>query len=68
LLRYEKKTFVASAVDAGEWSISRPGRFTPPGKNGGTHWVGGWVGSAVGLDVKKMTCPWQNLNPELSNR
>jgi hypothetical protein len=32
----------------GEWSASRPGRFTPD-----THWIGGWVGPKAGLDNMK---------------
>jgi hypothetical protein len=30
--------FLTSALAGGEWSASRPCRFTP-----GTHWIGGWV-------------------------
>ena len=26
----------------GEWSASRLGRFTPKGRDRGTHWVGAW--------------------------
>jgi hypothetical protein len=37
--------FLTSALVGGEWSASRPGRFTP-----GTHWIGGWVGRTAGLD------------------
>jgi hypothetical protein len=37
--------FLTSTLTGGEWSVSRPGRFTP-----GTHWTGGWVGSRAGLD------------------
>jgi hypothetical protein len=38
----------------GEWSISRPGRFTPGERAPGTHWIGGWVDPRAGLDdVKK---------------
>jgi len=33
---------LTSALDGGEWSASRPGRFTPPGRHPGMHWVGGW--------------------------
>jgi hypothetical protein len=39
------------ALDGGEWSASRPDRFTPQRKNPGTHWIGGWVGPRAGLDV-----------------
>jgi hypothetical protein len=37
---------LTSTLDGGEWSASRPGRFTP-----GTHWIGCWVDLGVGLDV-----------------
>jgi hypothetical protein len=30
--------FLTSTLVGGEWSASRPCRFTP-----GTHWIGGWV-------------------------
>jgi hypothetical protein len=32
-------TFLTSALDGGQWSVSCPGRFTPC-----THWIGGLVG------------------------
>jgi hypothetical protein len=45
--------FFTSALVGGEWSVSRPGRFTPEERTPGTHWVGGWVGPRVSLDVEK---------------
>jgi hypothetical protein len=42
--------FLTSALVGGEWSASRPGRFTPGEKVPGTHWIGGWVDSRAGLD------------------
>jgi hypothetical protein len=33
-------TVLTSAVDGGEWSASRPGRFTPGESAPGTHWIG----------------------------
>jgi hypothetical protein len=42
--------FLTSALDGGEWSASRPGRFTPGERASGTHWIGVWVGSRAGLD------------------
>jgi hypothetical protein len=36
---------LTSALVGGEWSTSRPGRFTP-----GTHWIGGWLDLRAGLD------------------
>lgn len=31
--------FLTAILEGGEWSVSRPIRFTP-----GTNWVGGWMG------------------------
>jgi hypothetical protein len=28
------------ALDGGEWTASRPGRFTPRERAPGTHWIG----------------------------
>jgi hypothetical protein len=37
--------FHTSALDGGEWSASRPCRFTNGERAPGTHWIGGWVES-----------------------
>jgi hypothetical protein len=42
--------FSTSALDEGDWSASRPGRFTPGEMDPGTHWTGGWVEPIAGLD------------------
>jgi hypothetical protein len=42
--------FLTSAVVGGEWSTSRPGRFTPGERAPSTHWIGGWVDLRAGLD------------------
>jgi hypothetical protein len=42
--------FLTSALVGGEWSDSRPGRFTIREITTGTHWIGGWVGPRAGLD------------------
>jgi hypothetical protein len=58
-------SFLASALDEGEWSASRPGPFTP-GERTGTHWTGGWVGPRVGLEaVEKINifCACWESNP-----
>jgi hypothetical protein len=39
------------ALDGGEWSASRLGRFTPKERAPGTHWIGGWVGPRAVLDA-----------------
>jgi hypothetical protein len=44
--------FSTSALDGGEWSESRPGRFNPGKTARGAHRVGGWVDSKVGLNSK----------------
>jgi hypothetical protein len=41
---------LTSALDGGEWSVSRSGRFTPGEKAPATHWIGGWVDPRADLD------------------
>jgi hypothetical protein len=47
---YRSTFFFTSALVGGEWSNSRPGRFTPGEKIPGTHLIGGWVDLRAGLD------------------
>jgi hypothetical protein len=50
----------------GEWSASRPGRFTPRERAPGTHWIGGWVGPTAVLDAvvkRKIPSPLRESNP-----
>jgi hypothetical protein len=42
---------VISALDRGEWSASRPGRFTPGERVPDTYWIGGWMFPRAGLDA-----------------
>jgi hypothetical protein len=42
--------FLTSALDAGELSASRPGRFSLGDRAPGTHWIGGWMDPWAGLD------------------
>jgi hypothetical protein len=42
--------FLTSAQVGGEWSASRPCRFTPGERAPSTHWIGGWVGPRTSLD------------------
>jgi hypothetical protein len=42
--------FLTSALVGGEWSTSRPVRFTPRERAPGTHCIGGWVDPRAGLD------------------
>jgi len=37
------------ALYGGEWSDSRPGRFTPRERAPGTDGIGGWVGPTADL-------------------
>jgi hypothetical protein len=43
------QVFLTSALVGGEWSASRPARFTAGERTPGTHWIGGWVGPRAGL-------------------
>jgi hypothetical protein len=57
---------VTLALDGGEWSASRPGRFTPKERASGTHWIGGWVGPRAVLDAvvrRKIASPHRESNP-----
>jgi hypothetical protein len=41
--------FLISALDGGEWSASRPCRFTFRERDPSTLWIGSWVGPGAGL-------------------
>jgi hypothetical protein len=52
---------LTSTLVTGEWSVSRPCRFTP-----GIHWIGGWVGLIADMDEMEK---WKFLTlPELELR
>jgi hypothetical protein len=58
--------FLTAALDGGEWSASRPGRFTRMETAPGTHWIGGWVGPRAVLDrvvKRKIPSPRRKSNP-----
>jgi hypothetical protein len=42
--------FFTLTLSGGEWSASRPGRFTPGERVTGTHWIGRWVDPMAGFD------------------
>jgi hypothetical protein len=42
--------FLTSALVGGEWSASRPCRFTPGERAPVIHWIGGCVNPGGGLD------------------
>jgi hypothetical protein len=57
---------LTSTLDGGEWTGSRPCRFTPREREPGTHWIGGWVGPRTVLDAvvkRTISSPWRELNP-----
>jgi len=51
---------LTSALDGGEWSASRPGRFITRQRDRGTRWIGSWIDPRAGLDMvakkKKYPC------------
>jgi hypothetical protein len=49
--KYSSIHSLTSALDGGEWSASRPGRFNSRVRALGTHWIGGWVDPRVILDA-----------------
>jgi hypothetical protein len=52
-------TFLTSALDGDEWSVSHLSHFMPKQRAPGTHWIRGWVGPRAGLDVV------ENRNPSV---
>jgi hypothetical protein len=55
-----------SALDGGEWSASRPGRYTPRERAHSTRGIGGWVGPRAVLDAvvkRKIPSPGWESNP-----
>jgi hypothetical protein len=48
--RYSSTYSLTSALDGGEWSASRSGRFTPRERASVIHWIGGWVGPRAVLE------------------
>jgi hypothetical protein len=60
---------LTSALDGGEWSASRPRRFTPRERVPGTHWTGGWVGPRAVLDAvvkRKIPSPRRESKPRVT--
>jgi hypothetical protein len=55
---YSSTHSLTSALDGGERSASRPGRFTPSERAPGTPWIEGWVGPRAVVDtVVKIKIP-----------
>jgi hypothetical protein len=64
--RYSSTHKMTSALEGGEWSVSRPGHFILRERAPGTHWIGGWVGPrAVQNTVvkRKIPSPRRESNP-----
>jgi hypothetical protein len=64
--RYVSTHSLTSALDWGEWSASRTGRFTLRKRAPGAHWIGDWVGSRAVLDAvvkRKIPSPRKESNP-----
>jgi hypothetical protein len=62
----ELHDFLTSALDGGDLSASRPGRFTPEERAPGTQWTAGWVGPRAVLDAvakRKKTASAGNRTP-----
>jgi hypothetical protein len=56
---------LTSALDGGEWSASRPGRFIPRERAPRTHWIGGRVGHRAVLEAvvkRKIPSPRRESN------
>jgi hypothetical protein len=59
--------FLATELDGGKWTASRPGRFTLGERASGTHCVGGWAGPRPRLDAvasRKNPNPCGKSNPD----
>jgi hypothetical protein len=55
--RYSSTHSLTSALDGGEWSASRPGRFIPRERAPGTRWIGGsYVECIIKVKVKFSLC------------
>jgi hypothetical protein len=61
LIKYQAMKMYDLGTRWGEWSTSRPGRFTPGEMAPGTHWRGGWVGPRGSLDAGNRTPAVQSI-------
>jgi hypothetical protein len=69
--RYSATNSLTSALEGGEWSVSRSGRFTPEEIAPSTLWIGGWVDSRAGLDsveTRKIPTPPPGIEPPNPDR
>jgi hypothetical protein len=65
---YSSTHSLTSALDGGEWSASRTGRFTPRERAPGTHWIGGWVGPRAILFAVAVTVVEADRKPKEKRR
>jgi hypothetical protein len=68
--KYSSTHSLTSALDGGEWSASRPGRFIARERDPGTRWIGGWVVPRAVLNAtvkKKIPSPRRESNPRTPN-
>jgi hypothetical protein len=64
---YSFTNSLTSALDWGEWSDLRPGRFIPRDRTPGIHWTGGWGGPRASLytvSKRKIPSPHRESNPD----
>jgi hypothetical protein len=64
-VEYNSTDSLTSALDGGEWSASRPGRFNPRKRAPGSHWIVNWVGPRASLDAavrRKIPSPYRDSN------
>jgi hypothetical protein len=62
---YSSTHSLTSALDGGEWSASRPGRFTPRERAPCNHRIGSWVGPRAVLNAvvkRKIPSPRRKTN------
>jgi hypothetical protein len=63
--KYSSTHSMTSALDGGEWSASRPGRFTPRERLPCARWIGDWVRTRAVLDAvvkRKILSPIRESN------
>jgi hypothetical protein len=67
--KYSSTHYLTSEPDRGEWSASRPGRFSLRKITPGTHRIGGWMGLRADLDMvlkRKFSSLRREPNPDHS--
>jgi hypothetical protein len=58
------------ALNGGEWSASRPGRFTAGKRVSDSYWIGRWVRPRTGLHEvtkREITDPAKNRTPVIQH-